>query len=217
MNMPVVLVLGFEPFAGETVNPSAEIAHLLDGQTIGSHQVVSSVLPVSFADAPTRLAEYLDRYHPELVIALGQAGGRKQISFERVAINLIDARIADNAGLQPIDVEILRGGPGAYFSTLPLKAMHAQLQALGVPSALSLSAGTFVCNQVFYWLAHLLASEHPQARGGFVHVPWLPEQAERHLGEPGMPLAQMVDGVRAAIDCALRTQTDLDVAGGTTH
>ena len=164
-----------------------------------------------------QLAELLDRHHPELVIALGQAGGRKQISFERVAINLIDARIADNAGLQPIDVEVLRGGPGAYFSSLPLKAMQADLQALGVPSSLSLSAGSFVCNQVFYWLAHLLASEHPQARGGFIHVPWLPEQAERHAGEPGMPLAQMVVGVRAAIDCALRTRTDLDVAGGSTH
>ncbi len=217
MNTPVVLVLGFEPFADETINPSAEIARQLEGQIISDHRVVSSVLPVSFTDAPIHLAECLDRYRPELVIALGQAGGRKQISFERVAINLIDARIADNTGLQPIDVEILRGGPGAYFSSLPLKAMHAQLQALGVPSSLSLSAGTYVCNQVFYWLAHLLASEHPQARGGFIHVPWLPEQAERHAGEPGMPLGQMVEGVRAAIDCALRTRTDLGVAGGTTH
>ncbi|MBL0165027.1 MAG: pyroglutamyl-peptidase I [Xanthomonadales bacterium] len=217
MNRPVVLVLGFEPFAGETINPSAEIAGQLDGLAIGGHQLVSSVLPVSFAEAPMQLAELLDRHHPELVIALGQAGGRKQISFERVAINLIDARIADNTGLQPIDVEVLRGGPGAYFSSLPLKAMQADLQALGVPSSLSLSAGSFVCNQVFYWLAHLLASEHPQARGGFIHVPWLPEQAERHAGEPGMPLAQMVVGVRAAIDCALRTRTDLDVAGGSTH
>lgn len=217
MSRPIVLVLGFEPFADDAINPSAKIARRLDGESIGDHRIVSDVLPVSFSDAPIRLAECLDRYRPGLVIALGQAGGRHEISFERVAINLIDARIADNTGLQPIDVEILRGGPGAYFSTLPLKAMHAQLQALGVPSALSLSAGTFVCNQVFYWLAHLLASEHPQARGGFIHVPWLPEQAERHAGEQGMPLGLMVDGVRAAIECALRTQTDLNVAGGTTH
>lgn len=217
MSRPVVLVLGFEPFGGETINPSAEIARRLDGRSIGEHRVVSEVLPVNFTDAPKRLAECLDQHRPELVIALGQAGGRKEISFERVAINLIDARIADNAGLQPIDAEILRGGPGAYFSTLPVKAMHAQLQALGVPSALSLSAGTFVCNQIFYWLAHLLASEHPQARGGFIHVPWLPEQAQRHPGEPGMLLELMVDGVRAAIECALRTSIDLDVAGGTTH
>ncbi len=217
MNTPAVLLLGFEPFAGETINPSAEIARGLDGESIGRHRIVSDVLPVSFADAPNHLAASLDRHRPELVIALGQAGGRNEISFERVAINLIDARIADNGGLQPIDVEVLRGGPGAYFSTLPLKAMHAHLQALGVPSSLSLSAGTFVCNQVFYWLAHLLASEHPQARGGFIHVPWLPEQAERHRGEPSMPLALMIDGVRNAIECALRTSIDLDVTGGATH
>lgn len=217
MKMPIVIVLGFEPFGGETINPSAEIARRLHGQSISEHRVVSDVLPVNFTDAPKRLAECLDQHRPELVIALGQAGGRKEISFERVAINLIDARIADNAGLQPIDVEILRGGPGAYFSTLPLKAMHAQLQALGVPSALSLSAGTFVCNQIFYWLAHLLASEHPQARGGFVHVPWLPEQVWRHAGEPCMPLEKMVDGVRAAIECALLTRSDLDITGGATH
>lgn len=215
--MPVVLVLGFEPFADEPINPSAEIARQLDGQKIGDYRVIAAVLPVSFADAPICLAQWLDRYRPEIVIALGQAGGRKEISFERVAINLIDARIADNAGLQPIDVEVLSGGPGAYFSTLPLKAMHARLQALGVPSALSLSAGSYVCNQVFYWLAHLLASEHPQARGGFIHVPWLPEQAERHAGEPDMPLDVMVAGVRAAIECALHTRIDLVVAGGTTH
>ena len=217
MNRPIVLVFGFDPFADEAINPSAEIARRLHGESIGSHRVVAEVLPVSFADAPLRLAESLDRYRPELVIALGQAGGRNEISLERVAINLIDARIADNAGLQPIDVEVLRGGPGAYFSTLPLKAMHAQLQAMGMPASLSLSAGTFVCNQIFYWLAHLLASEHPQARGGFMHVPWLPEQAARHVGEPSLPLDSMVEGVRTAIECALRTQIDLDISAGTTH
>ena len=217
MSAHCVLLLGFEAFAGEPVNPSAEVARHLEGTMIGAHRIVSAVLPVSFADAPMRLAEALDRHQPTLAIALGQAGGRKDISLERVAINLIDARIADNAGLQPIDVEILRDGPGAYFSSLPLKAMHAELQRRGIPVSLSLSAGSYVCNQVFYWLAHLLATEHAQVRGGFIHVPWLPEQALRHPGEPGMPLATMIEGVRGAIDCALRTAIDLDVAGGSTH
>lgn len=212
-----VLLFGFEPFADEAVNPSAEIALQLDGAMIGVHRVVSVVLPVAFSEAPLRLAEALDQYRPELVIALGQAGGRKEISLERVAINLIDARIADNAGLQPIDVEVLRGGPGAYFSTLPLKAIHAELQRCGVPVSLSLSAGTYVCNQVFYWLAHLLATEHPQTRGGFIHVPWLPEQAARHPGEADMALGTMIQGVRAAIECALRTSADLAVSGGALH
>lgn len=217
MSAPCVLLLGFEPFAGEAVNPSAEIVRHLEGAMVGAHRVVSAVLPVSFADAPLRLAEALDRHLPELVIALGQAGGRVDISLERVAINLIDARIADNSGLQPIDVEVLRDGPGAYFSTLPLKAIHARLRQRGVPASLSLSAGCYVCNQVFYWLGHLLSTEHGHARGGFIHVPWLPEQAARHPGEPGMPLAMMIEGVREAVDCALHTTIDLDVAGGYTH
>ena len=217
MKMPIVLVLGFEPFADETINPSAEIARHLDGEMIGTLRVVSGILPVTFAEAPLRLAELLDHYRPELVIALGQAGGRGEISLERVAINLIDARIADNAGLQPIDAEVLHDGPGAYFSTLPVKAIHEELKSINVPSALSLSAGTYVCNQVFYWLAHLLASEHSQTRGGFIHVPWLPEQLTRHPGEPAMPLEVMLKGVRAAIECSQRTETDLRVIGGTTH
>ena len=217
MKTPIVLVLGFEPFAGETINPSAEIARHLDGELIVGHRVVGSVLPVTFSDAPVRMAELLDRHRPELVIALGQAGGRAEITLERVAINLIDARIADNDGLQPIDVEILSNGPGAYFSTLPIKAMRAQLQELGIPVALSLSAGSFVCNQVFYWLVHLLKTEQRDCRGGFIHLPWLPDQAITHPGEPGMDLATMLNGIRKAIDCALQTQVDLEVSGGTTH
>jgi pyroglutamyl-peptidase len=217
MNPTTVLVLGFEPFAGETVNPSAEIVRHLHAELIAGRRIVADVLPVSFAAAPLRLAELLYRHQPGLVLALGQAGGRPAISLERVAINLIDARIADNEGLQPIDVPVVRDGPGAYFSGLPLKAMAAHLGVLGVPVSLSLSAGSFVCNQIFYWLLHLLASEHPQARGGFVHVPWLPEQAARHPGEPGMALEMMMTGIRGAIECALRTSSDLAVAGGTTH
>ncbi len=217
MMSPLVLVLGFEPFADETVNPSAEIARHLDGERIGALRVVTAVLPVKFAEAPARLADLLDQHRPELVIALGQAGGRAELSLERVAINLIDARIADNAGLQPIDAEVLLGGPGAYFSTLPVKAIHEELKFLNIPSALSLSAGTYVCNQVFYWLAHLLATEHPRTRGGFIHVPWLPEQARQHPGEPAMPLELMLKGIRAVIDCSVRTETDLRLSGGTTH
>jgi pyroglutamyl-peptidase len=217
MNPTTVLILGFEPFAGETINPSAEIVRRLDAGLIAGHRIVSGILPVSFAEAPLRLAALLDRHQPALVLALGQAGGRPTISLERVAINLIDARIADNEGIQPVDVPVVHDGPGAYFQSLPIKAMAAHLGTLGVPVSLSLGAGTFVCNQIFYWLMHLLASEHPHARGGFAHVPWLPEQAARHPGEPGMPLDLMLRGIRGAIDCALHTVSDLAVAGGTTH
>jgi pyroglutamyl-peptidase len=217
MNEPVVLLVGFEPFAGETVNPSAEIARRLDGDTIEGQRVVGAVLPVAFADAPAALAELLDRFRPALVIALGQAGGRSEISLERIAVNLIDARIADNAGQQPIDAAVLQGGPGAYFSSLPVKAMRVALHKLDIPAALSLSAGSFVCNQVFYWLAHLLATQYAGVRGGFIHVPWLPEQIAAHPAEPCLPLPIMLRGIKAAIACALSTARDLEVAGGTTH
>ena len=215
MTAPVVLVLGFEPFGGDAVNPSAEVARRLDGEMSGGHRVVGDLLPVAFADAPDVLAQLLDRHAPELVIALGLAGGRAEISLERVAINLIDARIPDNAGLQPIDSEVLKGGPGAYFSSLPLKSIQTRLQALGLPAELSLSAGTFVCNQVFYWLGHLLATEHEGVRGGFVHLPWLPEQADRYAGAASLPLESMLLAVRNIIDCALQNPTDSKLVGGT--
>ncbi|MEZ5462138.1 pyroglutamyl-peptidase I [Dokdonella sp.] len=217
MSSPVVLLVGFEPFDTETTNPSMQIARRLDGESIAGRTVVGGILPVTFVDAPIALAELIDRRQPELVVALGQAGGRAEISLERVAINLIDARIPDNSGLQPIDKPVLENGPAACFSTLPIKAMKARLDSLGIPCALSLSAGSFVCNQVFYWLCHVLGNEYPSVRGGFIHVPWLPEQAERHPGQPAMALATMVDGIRAAIECALLTKSDLHVAGGTTH
>lgn len=217
MNAPIVLVTGFEPFDAEAVNPAGLIAASLDGEIIEGHRVVGAILPVSFAQAPERLAALLDEYRPQLVIALGQAGGRIGITFERVAINLIDARIADNDGLQPVDAAVLNSGPAACFTSLPVKAMCAELDTLGVTSSLSLSAGSFVCNQVFYWLAHLIAREHPQARGGFIHVPWLPEQAARHGDAADMPLETQLLAIRAAIACALRTPEDIHFAAGSTH
>lgn len=217
MSTPVVLVIGFEPFDDEPTNPSMQVALQLDGKSIAGHEIVGAVLPVTFTDAPAVLAELLDQHEPGLVIALGQAGGRSEIALERIAVNLIDARIADNSGLQPVDAPVLEGGAGAYFSGLPVKAIKSRLDSLGIPCSLSLSAGTFVCNQIFYWLCHLLARERPSVRGGFIHVPWLPAQLERHPGEPSMALETMVAGIHAAIECTLHTQSDLAVPGGTTH
>jgi pyroglutamyl-peptidase len=214
MTTRVVLVPGFEPFGGESINPSAEIARRLDGETIGRHRLVGAVLPVAFTDAPIALAQELDRYRPEFVFALGLAGGRAEIALERVAINLIDARIPDNSGLQPIDTAVLEDGPTAYFSSLPLKAMQARLQALDIPCVLSLSAGTFVCNQVFYWLGHLLATEHPGASGGFIHLPWLPDQAARNGSSACLPLESMLLATRTAIDCALHDPVVPPSVGG---
>jgi len=214
---PTILLTGFEPFGGEAINPSQEIVRALDGEIVDGHRIVGAILPVAFAATVPMLEDLLDAHRPVLVLALGQAGGRSEMALERVAVNLIDARIADNDGIQPIDAAVVEGAPGAYFSSLPVKAITRRLRELGIPAAPSLSAGSFVCNQVFFALAHLLATRHPQARGGFVHVPWLPQQATRYPGQPSMALQTMIEGVRAALECALTTRDDLQVPGGATH
>ena len=217
MSLPTVLVTGFEPFGGEQVNPSGQIALALHGETIAAHRVVGAILPTEFAGSLPALEALIAAHRPSLVVSLGLAGGRTEISLERVAINLIDARIADNAGVQPVDAVVVENAPNAYFSTLPIKAMLARLNAAQIPGALSHTAGTFVCNQVFFGLAHLLATQHPHIRGGFIHVPWLPEQAERHPGSTGMTLAVMIDAVKLCLESALTTREDLHYAAGAAH
>ena len=208
---PCLLLTGFEPFGGESVNPSTQVAQALAGERIGGHRVVACELPCVFGAAIEVLDEALARHEPRLVLALGQAAGRCDLSLERVAINVDDARIADNAGRQPIDEPVSADGPAAYFSSLPIKAMVAALREAGVPASVSQTAGTFVCNHVFYGLMQRLRGG---ARGGFMHLPLLPEQAARHPGQASLPLATMVDGVRIALAAALARSGDLRVGGG---
>lgn len=214
---PKILLTGFEPFDGERINPSGEIARALDGEIVHGHRIVTAILPVAFASTLPTLAALLDEHRPVLAIATGQAGGRSELAIERVAVNLVDARIPDADGEQPIDVRVVEDAPDAYFSTLPVKAMLERLRRLGIPAALSQTAGAYVCNQAFFTLAHLVATRHRAMRAGFVHVPWLPEQAARHWGQPSMALETMVEGVRAAIECALSTREDRHFAGGETY
>lgn len=217
MDDRTILLTGFEAFGGDTLNPSQEIVRALDGATIDGHRIVGLLLPVSFAATVPMLEDALERLRPTIVLALGQAGGRSDLSLERVALNLIDARIADNDGLQPIDAAVVAGAPAAYFSSLPLKAIAQRLRDIGMPTSLSLSAGAYVCNQVFYTLAHLVATRHPRTRAGFMHVPWLPRQAALRRGEPSMALDSMVEGTRAALACAIATRSDAAVAEADTH
>src|SRR5690606_23105809 len=149
-----ILLTGFEPFGGDAVNPSAELVALLDGTAIAGHRLVSAVLPCRFGQVQEALRAAVERHAPALVLAIGQAGRRARLSFERVAVNLVDARIADNAGLQPVDEPVLAGAPPAYFATLPVKAMAAACAEAGVPAELSLTAGTYVCNAAFFLLMH---------------------------------------------------------------
>jgi pyroglutamyl-peptidase len=197
-----ILLTGFEPFGGEVINPSWEVARSLHGQVIGGATVHARCLPTAFGTAPKAVAEALAVVRPEVVIGLGLASGRAEVSIERVAVNLIDARIPDNAGERPQDVPVRGGAPAAYFSTLPVKAMRNGLRAAGHPAGLSLSAGAFVCNQVFFELQHLLAGRG--LKSGFIHLPALPEQAARtHPTVPSMGLGAQVDAVKLAIAIAL--------------
>ncbi len=200
MQPGVILLTGFEPFGGDRRNPSIELARELDGETIGGFDVVVAQLPCDFARAGMVLTTAVDRCSPRLVLAMGLAAGRAELSFERIAINLIDARIPDNAGAQPIDEAVCRDAPAAFFSTLPIKRMVAAVRRAGVAASISHSAGTFVCNQVFFQLQFHLAGRTVAVPSGFLHLPLLPEQAaERAEAAPSLSLAEMVTGLRAAL------------------
>lgn len=211
--LPTLLLTGFEPFDGEAVNPSWAVAQALHGQVVGGAHVVAVQLPCVFATALPALQAALHAHHPRWVLALGLAGSRSAISVERVAVNLVDARIPDNAGAQPIDQPVLAGGPAAYFTGLPAKALVACLQQAGLAAELSHSAGSFVCNQVFYGLMHAL-SQRPGVVGGFIHLPPLPEQAARHPAARTMALDDQVLGLRLAAALVVAGAAELRRAGG---
>ena len=203
---PCVLLTGFEAFgddpSGQGLNPSALVARALHGKRIAGHRVVASVLPCVFGQSVTTLKALVLAHRPVLVVCVGQAGGRAGISIERIAVNLDDAPLPDNAGQMVRNTPVVASGPAAYFSTLPVQAMLAALQSTGTPCELSSSAGHFVCNHVFYALMHLLAKKKSAVRGGFVHVPYLPEQASAS-GAPTMALDEMTKGLRIALRAAL--------------
>jgi len=186
----------------------------LHGRQIAGHRIVGAQLPTVFGESVRVLRALLQRHRPALVLCTGQAGGRNGFSIERVAINVDDARIADNAGAQPVDTPVIAGAPDAYFTTLPIKAMLLSLLEAGIDAQVSQTAGTFVCNHVFFALMHELASgpEWRGVRGGLIHVPWLPQQ-----GVPCLPLEEVVRGLRVALACALTTRTDVRAGAGTLY
>jgi pyroglutamyl-peptidase len=210
-----VLVTGFEPFDGESVNPAWEVARRLDGWECGRHAVAARRLPCVFDAVRDTLGRALAEVEPEIAICIGQAGGRVDVSLERVAINVDDARIPDNDGAQPIDRPVVADGPAAYFTTLPVKAILQRLRGAGLPAQVSNTAGTYVCNHTFYTLRHLAETEHPALRrAGFIHIPYLPEQAARHPGSASLALDDLVAAVRIAIETSIEVTTDIRLAAG---
>jgi pyroglutamyl-peptidase len=202
------LVTGFEPFGGDKVNPAFEALGRLPPR-LGALGIATRMLPAVFGEALDTLESAIRETAPDIVLCVGLAGGRAALSLERVAINIDDARIPDNKGRQPIDLPVVAGGPAAYFTNLPIKAAAAGLREAGLPAIVSNSAGTFVCNHVFYGLMHLAATRWPGLRGGFLHVPYLPSQAARHDGAPSMALDGIVRGIEIVLTVAAGRRDDI--------
>ncbi|MBC6457638.1 pyroglutamyl-peptidase I [Actinomadura sp. HBU206391] len=214
--MTRVLLTGFEPFGDSTVNPSWQAVRLAAATPPEGVSLTTAVLPVVFHDANERLRAAVEESGAEVVVCVGQAGGRAGVTVERVAINLDDARIPDNAGGQPLDEPVVAGGPAAYFATLPVKACVAAVRAAGLPASVSHTAGTYLCNHVFYGLMHLIETERPHVRGGFVHVPYAPEQVPGG-DEPSMSAPAIAAALTAILSAAVTTTADLKVTGGSLH
>jgi pyroglutamyl-peptidase len=194
--MTTVLLTGFEPFGAATSNPSGEIVKQISGDNI-----ITAILPVAYTQSADRLLALIAEHNPDVVICLGQAEGRTAITPEKVAINLDDARLADNEGVLRSDVKILDKGPDAYFSTLPVKEMVEAIKAQGIPASVSFSAGAFLCNHVFYVAQNKFVGTN--VRSGFVHVPLMDSQAPEFPGLPTMPLDQMVTAVKAILNTVI--------------
>lgn len=208
------LVTGFEPFDGDIINPSAEVAARLAAQKFDKATVTHLVLPCAFKPLESTLRDAMVTETPDVVIGFGLATGRTEISIERVAINLVDARIPDNLGDAPIDEPVAFGGPAAYFSTLPVKSAMQAVRDEGAPVGVSQTAGTFVCNACFYLSRHLAETMDAVPRVGFVHVPCTPEMPAARNGAASITLDRMVAAGRRIIEACLESNTDRRIPGG---
>ena len=194
-----ILVTGFEPFGGETVNPAWEAVSRLPAET-GGAEIVKLQVPTMFGRAPEAVLREVERLRPDFVVSVGQAAGRTAITPERIAINCEEASIPDNAGFQPAVCPVVEGGPGGYFSLLPVKEMAAAIQAAGLPGKVSNTAGTYVCNHLMYHILHACHTRYPGMRSGFIHVPCIPEQQAGHPEWFALPLEEIVRGLTAALE-----------------
>ncbi|WP_125763588.1 pyroglutamyl-peptidase I [Levilactobacillus mulengensis] len=206
-----ILVTGFDPFGGEPTNPAIAAVNQLPDEIAGA-AIVKLEIPTVFGQCATVVRQAILTEQPDIVLNIGQAGGRAALTPERVAINLDDGRIPDNAGQQPIDQPIQVDGAAAYFTQLPVKAMARAIRAAGLPSSVSTTAGTYVCNHIMYQVQYLRATEFPQLRAGFMHIPFLPSQVTTKPGQPSLSLADDVRGITAAITAIVERDGQGDVA-----
>ena len=211
-----VLVTGFDPFGGESINPSWEAVKSIK-DTIADAEIIKLQLPTVAYKSISQLHNKMVELNPDIVISVGQAGGRAGVTPERVAINITDARIPDNEGNQPIDEVIFEDGDTAYFSNLPVKAMVQAISDAGFPSSLSNTAGTYICNHVMYGILYYIQKEFPNTRGGFIHVPFATSQVTDKPEMPSMEIADITTALEAAIQAAVTYQADLKTTIGEIH
>ena len=208
-----ILITGFEPFDGEKLNPSFEAVKGLKDNIDGA-EIVKAAIPVVFGKSTLKLEEYITKESPDVVICVGQAGGRFDISVERVGINLDDAGIPDNDGNQPIDEMIFNDGENAYFSKLPIKAIVEKMRKENIPVSVSNTAGTYVCNHIMYSLLYLIDKKYTNIRGGFIHVPYITEQIISKRNTPFMELEQITKGLSLAIKAIVENEKDIKISDG---
>ena len=208
-----LLLTAFSPFGGEKINPSLEAVKLVKDKILET-DIIKLEVPTVFGKSIKIVADTIEKEKPDYVLCIGQAGGRYGITPERVAINIDDARIPDNEGNQPIDRPIFADGEPAYFSNLPVKSMVEEIRKEGLPASLSNSAGTYVCNHLMYGVLYTLSKKFKEVKGGFIHVPFVPEQTVDKPDKPSMSLTDIVRGLEAAIKAAVENQTDINVTGG---
>lgn len=212
-----ILITGFDPFGGEKTNPAIESVKRID-ENIEGAEIHKLEIPTVFHKAADKIEEKIKEIQPDVILSVGQAGGRYDLTVERVAINQDDARIPDNEENQPIDVKIREDGKNAYFATIPIKAMVEEIKKENIPASVSNTAGTFVCNHVMYQDLYL-AEKYGNIKAGFIHVPFLPEQVLDKKDTVSMSLDDIVKGLNAAVRAIVKyaDKEDLEITGGATH
>lgn len=209
-----ILITGFDPFGGESINPALEAVKKLP-TTILDSEVIKIEIPTVFEKSLQKIEENIIKHNPDVVISVGQAGGRFGVTPERVAINIDDARIKDNEGNQPIDIKIFEDGENAYFSNLPIKAMVKEMTDNGIPASVSNTAGTFVCNHVMYGILYLIDKKYNNIKGGFIHVPYIPSQVVTKPNNPSMSIDDIAKGLELCIKAIIENSSDIKTVGGT--
>jgi pyroglutamyl-peptidase len=209
-----ILVTGFDPFGGEKINPAFEVIKRLRDNIEGA-EVVKLEIPTAFYSSTNKIVEKLKEANPDVVLMIGQAGGRFEVTVERVGVNVDDARIPDNENQQPIDKAIDEEGLPAYFATIPIKAIVQEIKARNIPASVSNTAGTYVCNHIMYGVLNYIYKNKLNIKGGFIHIPYLLEQVITKPNTPAMSLEIMVEAIETAIEAIVKHDKDINITGGT--